>query len=82
MRRDLFPIVYLPMGLCEPHGHIAALGLDLLKAEYYCEQAADRFGVVVAPAQGYTSTNVASMPRGSPRSWVRKTHCLPLSRPT
>jgi len=53
MRRDLFPIVYLPIGLCEPHGHIAALGLDLLKAEYYCEQAADRFGGVVAPAQGY-----------------------------
>jgi hypothetical protein len=52
-RRDACPIVYLPIGLCEPHGHIAALGLDLLKAEYYCEQAAQRFGGVVAPAQGY-----------------------------
>jgi creatinine amidohydrolase len=52
-RRDACPIVYLPMGLCEPHGHIAALGLDLLKAEYFCEQAAQRFGGIVAPAQGY-----------------------------
>jgi creatinine amidohydrolase/Fe(II)-dependent formamide hydrolase-like protein len=52
-RRDACPIVYLPIGLCEPHGHIAALGLDLLKAEYFCEQPAQRFGGVVAPAQGY-----------------------------
>ena len=52
-RRDACPIVYLPIGLCEPHGHIAALGLDLLKAEYFCEQAAQRFGGIVAPAQGY-----------------------------
>src|SRR5271156_2906182 len=47
------PIVYLPIGLCEPHGHVAALGLDLLKAEYYCEEAARRHGGIVAPAQGY-----------------------------
>jgi creatinine amidohydrolase len=52
-RRDACPIVYLPIGLCEPHGHIAALGLDLIKAEYFCEQAAQRFGGIVAPAQGY-----------------------------
>lgn len=47
------PIVYLPIGLCEPHGHVAALGLDLLKADYYCEEAARRFGGIVAPSQGY-----------------------------
>jgi len=52
-RRDSFPICYLPIGLCEPHGHIAALGLDLIKAEYYCDQAAKRFGGIVAPPQGY-----------------------------
>lgn len=52
-RRDAFPVVYLPIGLCEPHGHIAALGLDLIKAEYYCDEAARRFGGIVAPPQGY-----------------------------
>jgi len=52
-RRDACPAVYLPLGLCEPHGSVAALGLDLIKAEYYCDAAARRFGGIVAPAQGY-----------------------------
>ena len=52
-RRETCPIVYLPIGLCEPHGHVAALGLDLIKAEYYCTAAARRFGGIVAPSQGY-----------------------------
>jgi creatinine amidohydrolase len=52
-RCDRCPVVYLPLGLCEPHGHVAALGLDLIKAEYYCREAARRFGGVVAPSQGY-----------------------------
>lgn len=52
-RRDRVPVVYLPLGLCEPHGHVAALGLDLIKAEYYCAEAARRFGGIVAPSQGY-----------------------------
>lgn len=52
-RRDACPAVYLPLGLCEPHGHVAALGLDLIKAEYYCAEAARRFGGIVAPSQGY-----------------------------
>lgn len=47
------PIVYLPMGLCEPHGQISAFGLDTIKAEWLCEMAARRAGGVVAPAQGY-----------------------------
>ncbi|MEX1117131.1 MAG: creatininase family protein [Akkermansiaceae bacterium] len=47
------PVVYLPLGLCEPHGHVAALGLDLIKADYYCDEAARRFGGIVAPSQGY-----------------------------
>lgn len=46
-------VVYLPMGLCEPHGHIAVLGLDTLKADYLCDEAARRFGGIVAPTQGY-----------------------------
>lgn len=52
-RQSECPIVYLPMGLCEPHGHIAALGLDTLKAVYLCREAAKRFGGIVAPTQGY-----------------------------
>lgn len=47
------PVVYLPLGLCEPHGHIAALGLDTIKAEYYCDEAARRCGGIVAPTHGY-----------------------------
>ncbi len=47
------PLVYLPMGLCEPHGHGAVLGLDLIKAEYLCEEAARRWGGIVAPSQGF-----------------------------
>ena len=26
-RLAAFPVVYLPLGLCEPHGHIAPFGL-------------------------------------------------------
>lgn len=52
-RQQECPVVYLPMGLCEPHGHIAAFGLDTLKAQYICEAAAERTGGIVAPTQGY-----------------------------
>jgi creatinine amidohydrolase len=52
-RQQQRPLVYLPMGIVEPHGHGAAFGLDLLKAEYICAQAATRFGGIVAPSQGY-----------------------------
>lgn len=52
-RQERLPLVYIPYGLCEPHGHIAPFGLDTLKADYYCDQAAQRFGGVVAPTQGY-----------------------------
>lgn len=52
-RQRALPVVYLPLGLCEPHGHVAALGLDTLKADYYCDEAARLFGGIVAPTQGY-----------------------------
>ena len=52
-RLNTCPVAYLPIGLVEPHGHVAALGLDLLKADYYCDEAARRFGGIVAPSQGY-----------------------------
>src|ERR1700712_4396692 len=47
------PIVYLPLGLCEPHGHIAPFGLDTIKAVYLCEETARRCGGGVAPTQAY-----------------------------
>jgi creatinine amidohydrolase len=47
------PVAYLPMGMVEPHGHAAAFGLDLIKAEYLCDEAAERFGGIVAPSQTY-----------------------------
>ena len=47
------PVAYLPMGMVEPHGHAAAFGLDLIKAEYLCDAAAERFGGIVAPSQTY-----------------------------
>jgi len=47
------PLAYLPMGMVEPHGHGAAFGLDQLKAEYLCDEAAARFGGIVAPPQTY-----------------------------
>jgi len=52
-RLRALPLVYLPLGLCEPHGHVAAFGLDTLKAVYLCEESARRFGGIVAPTQGY-----------------------------
>lgn len=52
-RQHQCPIAYLPMGLCEPHGHISAFGLDTIKAEYICEAAAREAGGIVAPTQGY-----------------------------
>jgi creatinine amidohydrolase len=47
------PIVYLPLGLCEPHGQVAAFGLDTIKAEWLCTQAARQAGGIVAPSLGY-----------------------------
>lgn len=52
-RQKICPLVFLPMGLCEPHGHIAAFGLDTIKAEYICEAAALQSGGIVAPTQNY-----------------------------
>jgi creatinine amidohydrolase len=52
-RRNACPIAWLPLGLCEPHGHIAAFGLDTIKADWLCDEGARRFGGVVAPTQGW-----------------------------
>ena len=46
-------IVYLPLGICEPHGHISTFGLDTFKADYLCDESARRFGGIVAPTLAY-----------------------------
>lgn len=43
------PVVYLPYGICEPHGPQNALGLDGLKAHGVALRAARRYGGIVAP---------------------------------
>ena len=45
------PVVYLPYGLCEPHGPVNALGLDALRAHGVVCQAARSFGGIVAPPE-------------------------------
>jgi creatinine amidohydrolase/Fe(II)-dependent formamide hydrolase-like protein len=67
------PVVYLPMGLCEPHGHVAPFGLDTIKADYLCDEAARRFGGIVAPTMGTTFMRPATMSAGSKRSWTGPT---------
>jgi len=52
-RLDECPIVYLPLGLCEPHGQVSAFGLDTLKAEWLCRRTAETAGGIVAPSMGY-----------------------------
>lgn len=52
-RLEACPIVYLPLGICEPHGQFSAFGLDTMKAEWLCDQAASGVGGIVAPTQAY-----------------------------
>jgi creatinine amidohydrolase len=52
-RKSEASLVYLPLGLCEPHGHAAPFGLDTIKAVWLCEESARRTGGIVAPTQGY-----------------------------
>jgi creatinine amidohydrolase len=52
-RRAACPIAWLPLGLCEPHGYVAAFGLDTIKADWLCDEGARRFGGIVAPTQGW-----------------------------
>jgi len=52
-RQEEKSLVFLPIGICEPHGHIAPFGLDTLKAEYLCVKSAELYGGIVAPTLGY-----------------------------
>ena len=43
------PMVYLPYGLCEPHGWHNAVGMDAIRAHECSCQAAQAHGGIVAP---------------------------------
>jgi creatinine amidohydrolase len=43
------PVLYLPYGMCEPHGPQNVLGLDALKAHAICRRAAQAAGGIVTP---------------------------------
>ncbi len=45
------PVVYLPYGLCEPHGPQNALGMDALRPHAACVLAARERGGIVAPPE-------------------------------
>jgi hypothetical protein len=67
------PVAYLPMGMVEPHGHAAAFGLDLIKAEFLCDEAAARSGGSSRRRRPTTSTRPASTAPGSRRSSATST---------
>ncbi|TBL81947.1 creatininase family protein [Paenibacillus thalictri] len=53
IRQRAVPLAYLPLGICEPHGQISAFGLDTFKAEFLTQEAARRWGGIVAPTMNY-----------------------------
>jgi creatinine amidohydrolase len=69
--------LYLPYGLCEPHGPTNAVGLDALKAHAICVCAARLRGGIVAPADywhiheigGYAAW-AAKYVGETPRTWL------------
>ena len=71
------PMLYLPYGLCEPHGPHNAPGLDALKAHALCVRAAREHGGIVAPADywhiheigGYAAW-AATYVGEPPRTWL------------
>lgn len=62
------PLLYLPYGICEPHGPGNTLGLDGLIAEGACTAAARAHGGIVAPTWWW---HVAEM--GGEAIWARDT---------
>jgi creatinine amidohydrolase len=70
------PVVYLPYGLCEPHGPQNAVGLDALKAHAICRAAAIAHGGLVAPPDYWHVHEVGlyaswAAPRiGAARPWL------------
>jgi creatinine amidohydrolase len=61
------PILYLPYGMCEPHGPQNTLGLDALKAHAICRLAAGKGGGIVAPPDYWHIHEI-----GLYATWARK----------
>lgn len=70
------PVVYMPYGLCEPHGAINAVGMDTLRAQGCCEAAARDFGGIVAPPFHWNCHEVGGFATwgeaviGNDRTWL------------
>jgi len=62
------PVLYLPYGMCEPHGPVNAVGLDALKAHAICVQAAREHGGIVAPPDYWHIHEI-----GGYAAWAAKT---------
>ena len=58
------PILYLPYGMCEPHGPHNTLGLDALKAHALCCRAAETGGGMSRRRNIGTSMRSATTPPG------------------
>lgn len=61
------PVLYVPYGMCEPHGPQNALGLDALKAHALCVRAAQEGGGIVAPPDYWHIHEI-----GLYAAWARK----------
>jgi len=70
------PLVYMPYGLCEPHGPQSALGMDLLRPLGAAVVAAREHGGIVAPPHYWhihelgVSAAWAAVRVGEARPWV------------
>lgn len=47
---EKFPVVILPMGATEQHGHHLPLGVDIYLAEYFAKEVSKATGALVAPS--------------------------------
>ena len=56
------PIAYVPLGALEWHGEHAALGLDGIKAQYICKEAARRTGGVLFPPMQWGAFHTLRFP--------------------
>jgi len=59
-KRDAHPVVYMPYGYAEAHGHYNPLGVDWYTASMLCERTAKEYGGMVAP---YFAWHVDEEPR-------------------
>ena len=65
------PIVYLPYGLCEPHGWHNAVGMDAIRAHQCSCQAAQAHGEIVAPPFYWLVTTQVDIAPGHTRELAK-----------